>query len=156
MGMGPMTRSEAYTKHSQDLVRFATGLVGPDDAPDLVATAMVKVLWSPSWESIRNIRAYLYRAVLNEARRHHRSTMRRLAAEAGAATRPESTMAPFVEPEILAAIGRLSVRQRAVIFLAFWEDLRPADIARRLELSEGTVHRHLSRAETRLRRLLDE
>ena len=155
MALG-MTRSEVYEKYGDDLVRFATGLVGPSDAPDVVSTAMVNVLWAPSWDSVRNPRAYLYRAVLNETHRHHRSRMRRRATEARAADSGTTNPMLDVRPDVLDAVGRLSVRQRAVVFLAYWEDLRPAEIARRLDLSEGTVHRHLSRAETRLRRMLDD
>ena len=58
--------------------------------------------------------------------------------------------------EVLAAVAGLSVRQRAVVFLTYWEDLRPAETARRLGLGESTVHRYLARAEAKLRRLLDE
>lgn len=155
MGMASLTRTEAYAKYSNDLIRFATGLAGPDEAQDLVASAVVKVLWSPSWDAIENVRAYLYRAVLNEARHNYRVTMRRAAAEAAVAEDSQAPPMPNVQPEVLAAVGRLSVQQRAVIFLAYWEDLRPAQIARRLGLSEGTVHRNLIRAEAKLRRLLD-
>ena len=50
MGMGTTrTRSEAYEKYSDDLVRFATGLAGPTDGPDVVSTAMVHVLWTSNW-----------------------------------------------------------------------------------------------------------
>ncbi len=154
MGMTALTRAEAYEKYSDELVRFATGLVGPSDGPDLVATAMVNVVATKSWESIENPRAYLYRTVLNEAKRSHRKTMRRRAGEIRAASHLGATYLPDIRPEVLDAVAKLSFRQRAVIFLAYWEDLRPVEIARRLEIGESTVHRHLSRAEVRLRRML--
>ena len=157
MGMGTdMTRSEVYEKYADDLVRFATGLVGPADGPDLVSAAMMKVLWSQRWESVESPRAYLYRAVLNEARREHRSALRRRAVEARAAGPGTALAPPEVRPDVLDAVGQLSARQRAIVFLTYWEDLRPAEIARRLGLSEGTVHRHLSRGEARLKRLLHD
>ncbi|MFC2153361.1 RNA polymerase sigma factor [Actinomycetota bacterium] len=148
-----ITRAEVYGKYADDLVRFATGLVGPADGPDVVSDAMVKVLWSDHWGEIRNHRAYLYRSVLNEAHRHHRSTMRRRASEVRAGV-PHSNVMVEVRPDVLDAVGRLSVKQRAVVFLVYWEDLSIAETARRLELSEGTVHRNLVRAEARLGRLL--
>lgn len=154
MGMTPLTRAEAYEKYSDELVRFATGLVGPSDGPDLVATAMVNVLSMRSWEAVENPRAYLYRTVLNEAKRSHRRTMRRRAVELRAAISLGASELPEVRPDVLDAVAQLSFRQRAVVFLAYWDDMRPAEIARRLNLSEGTVHHHLARGEARLRRIL--
>ena len=156
MGVGSLTRAEAYGKYSEDLVRFATGLVGPSDGPDLVSAAMVNVVASRSWETVQNERAYLYAAVLNEARHHHRLTMRRRAGEVRASTSGEASALPEVRPDVLEAVGRLSVRQRAVVFLTYWEDLPPPEAARRLGLSPGTVYRNLARGEARLRRLLHD
>ena len=156
MGVGSLTRAEAYGKYSDDLVRFATGLVGPSDGPDLVSAAMVNVLASRSWETVQNERAYLYAAVLNEARHHHRLTMRRRVGEVMASTSGEASVPPEVRPDVLGAVGRLSVCQRAVVFLTYWEDLTPAETARRLGVSPGTVYRNLARGEARLRRLLHD
>ena len=156
MDMTGLTRAEAYEKYSDELVRFATGLVGPTDGPDLVATAMVNVLAMRSWESVETPRAYLYRTVLNEAKRRHRKTMRRRAGEIRAAADLGASDLPDVRPDVLEAVGKLSVRQRAVVYLAYWDDLRPVEIARRLGIGESTVHRHLERGQERLRRLLHE
>lgn len=156
MGMSPVSIREAYEKYGDELVRFASGLAGPADGPDAVSAAMLGVMGSSNWESVRNERAYLYAAVLNEVRRNHRRTMRRRAAEAAGVDSPRGNPIPDIRPDVLDAVGRLSVRQRAVVFLAYWEDLRPAEIARRLGLSPSTVYRNLERAERRLRRLLHE
>ena len=156
MGVGSLTRAEAYRKWSDDLVRFATGLVGPSDGPDLVSAAMVRVLMAPKWEAVDNQRAYLYAAVANEARRHWRRTMRRRGSEIRAAASSDAGVLPEARPDVLEAVGRLSLRQRAVVFLTYWEDLAPTEAARRLGLSPGTVYRNLSRAEARLRRLLHD
>lgn len=147
-------RAEIYSMYADDLVRFATGLVGPADGPDVVSNAMVSVLWSRNWDDIHNPRAYLYRSVLNEARRHHRTATRRRWTEARTVA-PDATVMVDIRPDVLDAVGRLSTQQRAVVFLVYWEDLTIAETSRRLGLSEGTVHRNLTRAEKRLRRLLD-
>jgi RNA polymerase sigma factor (sigma-70 family) len=55
---------------------------------------------------------------------------------------------------VLDAIGRLSVRQRAVVYLTYWDDLDPAATAELLGISEGSVRRHLARARANLRRTL--
>ena len=79
--------------------------------------------------------------------------MKRRATEARALA-PDSVQVADVRPDVLEAVGRLSVKQRAVVFLVYWEDLTVAETARRLDLSEGTVHRNLARAEGRLGRML--
>jgi len=154
-GEGTLTRTEVYEKYADGLTRFAAGLVGPSDSPDVVSQAVMRVMWSRQWPEVRNQRAYLYRAVLNEARLHHRGAMRRRARELRALD-PARVGPPEIRPEVLEAVGHLSLRQRAVIFLTYWEDLPGPEIARRLGLSEGTVHRHRRQAEARLRRILDD
>jgi RNA polymerase sigma factor (sigma-70 family) len=146
---------EIYAKHADALVRFATGLVGPFDAPDVVSDAVIRAMTSKNWPSVENPRAYLYRSVLNEARMHHRSTMRRRAREQRS-YRDEPSFIPEVRPEVLEAVGRLSPRQRATVFLTYWEGLTPAEVAARLAVTEGSVKRHLARARHRLRGLLDD
>jgi RNA polymerase sigma factor (sigma-70 family) len=150
-----LTDEEVYRKYGDDLVRFAMGLVGRDDGADVVSDAMLRVFCSDSWESVSNQRAYLYRAVLNEASNTHRGRQRRWARELKVAS------SDFVEPveyrpEVLSAVMQLSVRQRAVIVLAYWEQLTPGEIATRLGVSDGSVRRHLARGRSRLRRVLDE
>lgn len=151
-----MERDRVYAECAEDLVRFATGLVGPHDAADVVSSAVLRVMWSPAWGEIEEPRAYLMRAVMNEAMSHHRSTIRRRAREARAAHRnPGIGTPPVVEPEVLEAVGRLSMRQRAVVVLRYWGDHPPQAIAEMLGISEGSVRRHLARARERLRRLLE-
>ena len=150
-----LTDEEVYRKYSDDLVRFAMGLVGRNDGADVVSDAMLRVLSSDSWKSVSHQRAYLYRAVLNEASNTHRERQRRWVRELKVAS------GDFVEPveyrpEVLSAVMQLSVRQRAVIVLAYWEQLTPGEIATRLGVSEGSVRRHLARGRSRLRRVLDD
>ena len=150
MSVGRPTNAEIYGKYADELVRFATGLVGPSDAQDVVAEAVVRVMWSKRWPTVTNYKAYLYQAVLNEARMHHRSTARRRARERRASG--DHIVHPGeARPEVLDAVGRLSPRQRAVIFLTYWEGLGIDEVAFRLGVRDGSVKRHLARARARLR-----
>lgn len=144
-----------YQAHAGMLVRFATGLVGPSDANDVVANSVLRAMTSKSWPQVTDHKAYLYRAVANEARSHYRSTMRRRAREQRVA-RGERAYQPEVRPEVLEAVGQLSPRQREVVVLTYWEDLSETTVADRLGMSPGSVRRHLGRARQRLRNLLDE
>lgn len=53
--------------------------------------------------------------------------------------------------DLLSAIGRLPVRQRAVVMLRFYADLTVAETARELGVSEGTVKSQTHRALQSLR-----
>jgi RNA polymerase sigma factor (sigma-70 family) len=148
------TDEETYRKHADDLVRFATGLVGPFDAPDVVTDACLHAFAAHSWPEVADRRAYLYRAVLNESRSRHRSDMRRRARELRAAG-PNSTQPAYVDVDVLEAVARLSLQQRAAVILTYWEDLAVDEVAGRLGISAGSVKRHLARARSRLKELLD-
>jgi len=149
-----LSDAEVYEKYAGELVRFATGLVGPSDAPDVIADAFVRVLRSGSWPDVDEQRAYLYRAVLNEVKMRHRSTMRRRAREMRAAE-PEAVYDVEIRPEVLEAMSVLSAQQRAAVVLSYWEDLAPVEIGERLGVSEGSVRRHLARGRAKLREVFD-
>jgi len=145
---------ELYRKHADELTRFATGLVGPTHAPDVVSEAVLRCMSSPTWSAVVERRAYLFRSVFNQAAQLHRATHRRRAREERAAA-PECVEPPEVRPEVLSAVARLSLRQRAVIVLTYWDDLDPGAIAGLLDISDGSVRRHLARARSRLKEVLD-
>jgi RNA polymerase sigma factor (sigma-70 family) len=147
---------EVYRKYADELIGFATFLVGPSEAPDVMSEAVVKVLTSRGWIGVTNQRAYLFRAVLNEARMAHRGQRRRRGYEQRGAARDEVHEPTAPRPEVVAAIRRLSPRQRAVIFLTYWDDLDPRGAAALLGISEGAVRRHLARARKALRRTLHD
>lgn len=62
---------------------------------------------------------------------------------------------PVADPDTWEAVVALSVRQRAVVFLTYWEDLDGPAVAEALGISLGSVHRHLHRARETLRRKID-
>jgi RNA polymerase sigma factor (sigma-70 family) len=141
---------EVYRKYADDLTRFATGLVGPSNAADVVSDAVLSCFGSPGWSTVHEKRSYLYRSVFNRAAEFHRATGRRRAREERVAL-PELVDPPEVRPEVLRAVQALSVKQRAVIVLTYWEDLGPSVIAQLMGISEGAVKRHLARARSHLK-----
>jgi RNA polymerase sigma factor (sigma-70 family) len=147
--------AELFEKHADELTRFATGIAGPVDAPDIVSGAFLRCMLSERWPYVTNRRAYLYRAVLNEAIMAGRSVERRLHREQMASA-PRAVGTDVPRPEVLEAVSRLSLRQRAVIVLTYWNDLEPASVAGLLGISEGAVRRHLARARGVLKEYLDE
>jgi RNA polymerase sigma-70 factor (ECF subfamily) len=145
-----------YRRHAEELTRFATGLVGPWEAADVVSEAMIRCLRTPGWSDVVDQKGYLYRAVFNQAHQLSRTRIRRAAREL-IFYRSRATPTEFeLRPEVWKAVRQLSVRQRAVIALTYWDDLTPAQIADRLGLTEGSVRRHLARARVHLRRVLTD
>ena len=148
------TAEVLYQRHAAELTRFAASLVGPSDAADLVSIAFVGAMAGGALERADEPRAYLHRCVLNAARSSHRSSTRRTRRERATATTDELVPSDDTDPEVWAALGRLSERQRAVIYLTYWLDMTPDSIAEFLDLSAGSVKKHLDRGRSALRTTL--
>lgn len=150
------TVRQLYERHADELMRFATSVAGPDTAADVVSIAFVGALSSPGWARVDNQRAYLYRSVLNAARSNARSNGRRTRREATVAERDRIAPAatPSADPDIWRAVRALSDRQRAVVYLTYWMDMTTEQIAALLDLSPGSVKKHLDRGRTALRSTL--
>jgi len=100
----------------------------------------------------RNVRLNLLRGERRRVEREARS---------GATippTEPQPAFTTAVEDRLLlrAGLERLSERDREVLLLSVWEDLRPADIARVLGCTRATVAVRLHRARGRLTAVLSE
>jgi len=152
---GVMDNESVYRNYSEELTRYATGLVGPFDAPDVVTDACLKAFEGRSWPEVVDRRAYLYRTVLTVAHDHHRRTLSRRMREMKSAS-PDQIPDPTasIDLEVLDAVVLLSVQQRAAVFLTYWEDLSPDAVAARMGVSVGAVKRHLARARKRLGEIL--
>lgn len=137
-----------YTHYSGPLVLFASSMVGPDEAGDLVADVFARILRNRP--DIEHPSAYLYRAVSNAAVAYTRLSGR---IEIGLAdsmrdySSEVSHSGSWIEPYI----AGLSRQQRAILFLRYVEDLQLVEISERLGVSQGTVKKQLSRAHSGLR-----
>lgn len=146
--------AELYRRHAPELVRFAAMLVG-DDAEDVVASAFARCMSADGWSGVRNRRAYLFRAVANEARTFQRSALRRQVREQRVAT--DGVVEVGVpRPEVWEAVDTLSIRQRAVVYLTYWHDMSDVMVAEHLGIGPGSVRRHLARAKDTLRKVLHD
>jgi RNA polymerase sigma-70 factor (ECF subfamily) len=146
---GVMDNEQVYRSYAVELTRYATGLVGPFDAADVVTDACLKAFASRKWPEVANRRAYLYRTVLSVATDHHRSTLARRLRELKTAG-PESTSSQEIDIDVLNAVDRLSMQQRAAVVLTYWADLPVEAVANRMGVSTGAVKRHLARARRHL------
>ena len=146
---GVMNNAEIYRTYASELTRYATGLVGPFDAPDVVSDACLRAFSAKAWLGVENPRAYLYRTVLSVARDHHRSTLSRRIREMKTATR-EAASDREIDVDLLDVVDRLSMRQRSAVLLTYWADLPVDAVAERMGITPGSVKRHLARARRRL------
>ncbi|MCU1390603.1 MAG: putative polymerase subfamily sigma factor [Ilumatobacteraceae bacterium] len=144
-----------YRDESPRLMRLAAVLVGPDGAHDLVVDAVHRVVHREDFDRIAEPGAYLSRVLVNAAHELHRSDQRRRAREERVGRQAtERSIDPASSIDVQQALRRLSAQQRAVAYFTYWEDLGIADVAQRLEVSEGTVRRQLARAKDKLREVL--
>jgi RNA polymerase sigma-70 factor (ECF subfamily) len=143
------TDAEIYTKHRDSLIRYATALVGPSKAEDVVSTVVVRVLARRSLGELDDPAAYLFRSVLNEARSTFRARPTvELPAEIGAHHDRD------IDPTVLDAVMALPVRQRAATYLVYWCDHTVEDAARLMGARPGSVKRYLFDARRNLRKAL--
>ena len=142
--MGVNADAEVYLKYRDELLRYATSLVGPSRSEDVVSTVVLRALRSRPLSELEKPRAYLMKAVLNESR----SVMRKRSTE----PLPDSLTGhlPGEVVETLDAVWQLPVQQRAVVFLFYWDGLLVKEIAELMGVRPGTVKRYLHNARKRL------
>lgn len=136
-------------------LRSALLLTG-DQAPaeDLVQDALLKV--AERWSRLRDeapdayARRVIYNGAMTRFRRHSREAPR---AELPEVVAPATTEDWLSGADIRAALQRLTVKQRAVLVLRYYEDLSEQQIAETLGVTTGTVK---SQAHAGLRRLREE
>ena len=143
-----------YRAHAADLVRYATVLVGPHDANDVVNEAVAATIARGSLAGVDDVRGYWFRAVTNTAASWHRSSIRRRRREDRVARRDLMVVTDADADDARQVLRVLSVQQRAVMYLTYWHDWDPARIAAALGVADGTVRKQLARGREQLREAL--
>jgi RNA polymerase sigma factor (sigma-70 family) len=153
-----MTDREIYEEVREPLMRFASSLVGWQNAADLVSEVIVSTLQKRTLSSLDDPKAYLMRSVLNRAR----SWGRRAAREQTALARLDPNLTVHDSGGVDAAVdlarfvADLPVQQRAAVYLVYWEDLAPTGAARFLGLRPATVRRYLHDARIKMKEILSD
>ena len=148
-----------YEAHRVELTSFATGLVGPDEASDVVSTAMMNMMRrGQHLDNISNHRAYLFQVTYREAlrlrrKRAPRSLQMQIDVVSGSTDEAALTTNRI---DIFNSVMKLAARQRAVITLVYWLDYSIPETALTLSISEGAVKKHLARARANLRKALGD
>jgi RNA polymerase sigma-70 factor (ECF subfamily) len=143
-----------YRAHVADLLHYATVLVGPNDAMDVVNEAVTATIARHSLVAVDDVRAYWFRAVSLTAAGWHRAEYRRRNREVRAASLAVSPGTTERGEDGRRLLTGLSVQQRSVIYMTYWLDWDPARIAAALDVSDGTVRKQLARGREVLRKVL--
>lgn len=137
------------------------------EAEDVVQTAYVRAIEGrATFNGHSSTRTWFFGVVRNTAaERRRRRWVRGEALARWLAREPEPVAEPDPESSaddreardrIRATLDRLSVRQREVLHLAFYQDLTLEQVAEVLHVPLGTVRTHYQRGKRRLRALLSE
>jgi RNA polymerase sigma-70 factor (sigma-E family) len=158
-GVGMGDRDDDFVEfveaHAADLRRSAFLLCGDwHRAQDLTQSALLKlyVVW-PRVERTDGLLTYarrtLVRTAIDESRRFwHRERATEVLPEA-----PTQDADADISVDVLRALARLPVRQRATVVLRYWEDLPMEDVAKLLGCGVGTVKSQSARGLAALRQM---
>ncbi len=144
-------------EHSQPVLAFLRGTVGPVDADDCLQETFISALRAYPPPDLGNLRAWLFKIARNKAIDHHRSRrgapspegepelLDQAAADAAPAwlggARKEGMS--LRDSEIWTAVAGLPEGQRAAVVLRFAVDLRYGEIGATLECSEDAARRRV-------------
>lgn len=131
-----------------ELIRYANALVGPSEGEDVVMTVVARTLRRTRLSDLDNPKGYLLKAVLNEARGRGRRA---------ATVQLGDVLTEGADPgmaEIIDVLMALPTRQRAAIYLHYWEGLPVSELADAMGVGTGTVKRYLHLARKKLKGVL--
>ncbi|KAF2989907.1 RNA polymerase sigma factor [Methylocystis sp. MJC1] len=153
---GLFSLREVFLSSQGDLLRYLTRKVGATDAPDLLQETFVRVVRLEKPERINDPPAFLKTIATNLARdfvRRRRTEANYIQfsdylVEAPSADAPADERVDYERKSRLldAAVSSLPPRCREVFKLHTYEDVPLQEIARRLEISDRMVRKHLSLA----------
>jgi RNA polymerase sigma-70 factor (ECF subfamily) len=144
-----------YRAELPRLVALARALCGAAVAEDVAQEAMLAAC--RRWKQVADLESpagWVRRTCARLAVSQYRRRLRELRAVTRLANRPTRALDPPDE-EFWAAVRKLPARQAQAAALRYVYELDVADIAATLEISEGSVKQHLSRARARLVRELN-
>lgn len=141
----PATIEAVFAAEEAPLVRYAYGLVGRREvAEELVQDAFMRL--HQQWEQVEKPRAWLYRCVRNRAYNHTRDNKREYLSDSMPEREAEKREGPDAVLKKLEATGMVHMllaemdeRDRELIQLKYFEELKYATISERTGMSIGNV-----------------
>lgn len=145
-----MTDEEIYVKYRDELIRYATALVGPSDAEDVLSSVVTRLYRSKrSLSELEFPHPYLMKAVLHESLNRRRHW--------GDQPLGEIAVEPVrSEPEVLQAVMSLPTRQRAATYLTYWCGMNSTEVGDLMGCRPATARRYVHLATHRLAGVLND
>lgn len=141
-----------YRQHKYDLIRYATILVGPSDAEDVLSTVIARVYKSRrTLSDLDAPRPYLMKAVFHESLDRRKKKQKQELPLMDHAIDPVKS-----RPEVLDAVAALPIQQRAAIFLSYWVGMNSNEAAELMGCRPATVRRYVHLAKKKLEAVLDD
>ena len=139
-----------YRQHKHDLIRYATVLVGPSDAEDVLSTVIAKVYRSRrTLGDLDSPRPYLMKAVFHESLDRKKKRQKQDVPLIDQAIEPVKS-----RPEVLEAVKGLPLQQRAAIYLTYWIGMTSDEAAQLMGCKPATARRYLHLARKKLEAVL--
>lgn len=146
--MGMTTDEEIYLKYRDELVRYATVLVGSTDADDVLSSVLTRVYKSRrTLTTLESARPYLMKAVLNES-------LNRRATPGTQSLFEMAVESVRSQPEVLRAVLLLPTQQRAAVYLTFWCGMNSGEVGELMGCRPATVRRYVYLAKRKLAEVL--
>jgi RNA polymerase sigma factor (sigma-70 family) len=147
-----------YRERFSDFVAVAASIVGErEGAREVVQDAFASVVRSHrTFRREAPLEAWVWRTVVNAARKRRRRVAREIGAHVSAATTNGSSPQRNEGFELASLVSLLPERQRLVLFLRYYADLDYRRIAQILGVEIGTVSASLHAAHNNLRQALSE
>jgi RNA polymerase sigma factor (sigma-70 family) len=154
-----------FERHFDIVWRYACRRAGPQVADDVASQTFVVAFDKRRRfrDGVCDARPWLLGIATNLLRRHRRSELARLRAQAAAPVERDAGIEGAIEradaaelaPLAAEALAALSRRDREILALLAFADLTYVEIAEALNVPVGTVRSRAHRARARIRELLD-
>jgi RNA polymerase sigma-70 factor (ECF subfamily) len=158
----PQEFEDLFQEHYVLVYRTAYGVTGRvEDAEDVVQTLFLRLLQREQpRDFLKNPRAYLYRAAVNQSLTVVRTRQRLESTQASeelATSIPAraSDRAEELHRKLYEAIATLNPKAASILILRYLHNYSDADIAKLLGTSRGVIAVTLYRSRARLKKLLD-
>jgi RNA polymerase sigma-70 factor (ECF subfamily) len=151
---------DVFRKHYDLVHRTAFGITGRrEDAEDVAQTVFLRLLRRMEAKELEgNLKAYLYRAAVNESLNMIRSGRRRPKTDMDHVDVPADFEGPAraetIHLKLYEAIAQLSPRAAEVLVLRYVHEYSDGQIAELLGTSRGTIAVSLYRSRAQLKKLL--